>query len=340
MTDTGATPKNNLVTDLSLQVLIVGCGNIAGFFDHDRPLGDFPFTHAGAYTRDGRFRITVCVEPDDDRRNKFMNKWNVPVGLRSIDELLESKYDFDVISICSPTKCHAHDLKIALRLKPKLIFCEKPITQSLETSKKLVAECRKANIPLAVNYTRRWDPDISELRTILKTGKWGVLRSVVGFYNKGVLNNGSHMFDLLHLLLGPMNIVKAGTVLYDFLPSDPTVSALLQGKNEIPIHIAISHAEDFALFELQLIFSHGILAMEEGGMFWRERHAIESKTFKGYRTLGENLRRTGKYSNAMLEAVSNIYQTITNGKPLASTGETALYAQDLCEQVLQQAETT
>lgn len=320
-----------------LRVLIVGCGNIAGGFDQEHSAHCLPYTHAGAYVRDGRFKIAGCVEPDDNRRNEFMAKWAVPIGFHSIDEILNSNYHFDVISICSPTLVHSHHLEISLRLNPKLIFCEKPVTTALEETKTFVDECHKQNILLAVNYTRRWDPDISKLQASIHNGEWGILRSIIGLYNKGILNNGSHMLDLLHMLVGPMEISKVGKPIYDFFPNDPSVSVWLYGHEDLPVHLTCAHAGDFAVFELQLIFSHGILTMEDGGMFWRERRVKDSDIFKGYRTLSKGVRKNGQYSHAMLQAVNNIYQAITVGEPLASTGDSALSAQRVCEQIRAQA---
>ena len=254
-----------------------------------------------------------------------------------MEELAGSEEQFDIISICSPTACHAHDLVTAVRLKPRLIFCEKPVTTSLSETEKLVAECEKAKIPLAVNYTRRWDPDMSKLQSEIQEGDWGQLRSVSGIYTKGILNNGSHMLDLLHMLVGPVEIIKVGRPVEDYLSDDPTVPVWLEGKQGLPIHLACGHAGDFSLFELQLIFSNGVVTMEEGGIFWRERRAVDSDSFKGYRKLDDGVRRVGEYPQSMLEAVDNIYRAINGNEPLASTGESALAAQRLCEQVKQLA---
>ena len=316
-----------------LRVLITGCGNIAGGFDEGRLPGYLPYTHAGAYGRDGRFNIAACIDPEDNRRGKFMSAWGVPLGFPSIEELSDSDRQFDVISICSPTACHAHDLEMALRLRPRLIFCEKPVTTSVADTEGLVAACGKANILLAVNYTRRWDPDISRLRAAIQSGQWGELRSVIGIYNKGLLNNGSHMVDLLHLLVGPMEIVKVGRPVQDFFPDDPSVPVWLESAQGMPVHLACGHAEDYAVFELQLVFSQGVLSMEEGGMFWRERRVIDSDTFKGYRQLDGGLRRAGEYPHAMLQAVGNIYRAVRQAEQLASTGESALAAQRICAQI-------
>jgi predicted dehydrogenase len=316
-----------------LRVLIVGCGNIAGGFDKVRLSSDLPLTHAGAYTHDARFSIVACVEPDDNRRSEFMETWGVPLGFRSIDKLVRSDEQFDVISICSPTACHSHDIKAVLQLKPKLIFCEKPVANSLNETERLVNECSKANILLAVNYTRRWVPDITKLQSDIQAGHWGQLRSVVGTYNKGLLNNGSHMLDLLSLLLGSLNIIHVGKPVQDFFSDDQTIPVWLESSEGLPIHLVCGHAKDYSLFELQLFFSNGVLTMEDGGMFWRERRSIDSPTFKGYKNLDEGVRRAGKYPHAMLQSIDNIYSAIFEGTPLASTGESALVAHRLCEQI-------
>ena len=321
-----------------LSVLIVGCGNIAGGFDQGRSGDEPPYTHAGAYTRDGRFKLEACVEPDDQRRSQFIVDWGVPVGFASIESALRSGHQFDVVSICSPTDCHAHDLDIALLLKPKLIFCEKPLTASLAESERLVEKCRQANIQLAVNYTRRWDPDVLKLQSDMQSGRWGQLRSVVAYYNKGISNNGSHMLDLLHFLIGPMQVVAIGKPVEDFFCNDPTVPVWLEAEHGVPVMLACGHAQDYAIFELQLVFSEGVLIMEEGGLAWRERRCGDSKVFKGYRILEAGSRRAGEYPGAMLRAIDNIYRAIMHGAPLASNAESALTVQGLCEQIKQRAQ--
>lgn len=318
----------------TLHVLIIGCGNIAGIFDQSRSPDELPLTHAGAFSRDQRFTIDACVEPDDHRRKEFMDAWGIPEGFRTIDELTKKGQEFDIISICSPTKNHKHDLEKSISLNPKLIFCEKPVTLLFSETQGLVKECHKANILFAVNYTRRWDPDIRELQADIQAGHRGELRSMIGTYNKGILNNGSHMLDLLHILVGPVEVIKVGRALHDYFSDDPSIPVWLEAEQGLPIQLACGDAGDYAHFELQLIFATGVLAMEEGGMFWRERIAVDNDSFIGYRKLDEGERRAGRYPQSMLNALDNIYNAIYQQEPLASTGETALAAQCLSEQII------
>lgn len=318
-----------------LLALVVGCGNIAGIFDQERPRYASPLTHAGAYSHDKRFILSGCVDPNDKRREKFMNFWGVQYGFSEIEDVLNSAYRFDVISICSPSDHHVRDLEVAVLLRPKLIFCEKPLTISLMETETIVEKCRGNDILLAVNYSRRFDPDIMELLADMRAGRWGELRSVLGVYNKGLLNNGSHLIDLLYLLIGPLEIVKVGKPVQDFFSNDPTIPFWLEGPNGVSVHIACGNSNDYSIFEIQFVFSMGVLIMEDGGLYWRERRAVDSADFHGYKMLNKGFRRVGGYSSAMIRAMNEVYDAVVNSQPLASNGETALSTQRMCEAINQ-----
>jgi len=318
----------------TLSALIVGCGNIAGGFDATRPdAAAAPLTHAGAYAADGRFRLAACVEPDEGRRQEFMERWRVPAGYASIEDVARAGGRFDVVSICTPTPSHESDLAAALKLAPKLIFCEKPLAASASAAERAIQACKTAAVQLAVNFTRRWDPSVADLRQGIQEERWGRLRSVVGYYNKGLLNNGSHMLDLLGLLLGPLRVVHVGRPVNDSSADDPSVPVWLETPGEVPVQVACGHAGDYALFELQLTFADALIAMEEGGLYWRERKAMPSTAFAGYRVAGDGTRRAGGYPQAMLRSIDNVFGAVARGQPLASDGATALAAQRLCEEI-------
>lgn len=316
-----------------LSTLIVGCGNIAGGFDAGRPAEAGPLTHAGAFQRHGGFALTACVDPDAARREVFAARWGVQHTAASVAALATAPGTFDVISICSPNAVHAEHLEAAIALAPRLIFCEKPVTGNADATEALVARCHDAGILLAVNYTRRWAPDVVALAGELTRGERGAVRSVVGTYTKGVLHNGGHLIDLLHLLFGPLTLTAAGDPVHDHWHDDPSVPALLAAQGGVPIQLGIGDARDYALFELVVVTERGEIAMRDGGLHWTEREPGASAAFAGYRTLGGFAERPGRYDEAMSAAVGNIADALMTGAPLASTGDTALAAQRLCEQI-------
>jgi predicted dehydrogenase len=323
-----------------LKVLIVGCGNIAGGFDAARPAGAPPLTHAGAYRAHGGFELAGCVEPDAARRAAFMAHWGVTRGYADFAAAGAGGERFDVISICSPTSAHHADALAALALRPSLVFGEKPLCDTVGRAEDLVARFQVEGVKLAVNHNRRWDADVRRLRGEVAAGAWGQLRCATGHYNKGILNNGSHLVDLLHCLAGPLELLHAGRPVHDFWPADPSVPALLQTANGAPVSLNCSHAADYSLFELQLVFERGLVAMEDGGLRWRVRHAGPSEQFAGYRALSAGDLVQGHYLDAMGNAAANIYDAVTNQAELASTGETALAAQRLCDQIARAAAPT
>lgn len=313
------------------EVLIVGCGNIAGGFDYARPDTDTPFTHAGAYRRHGGFALAACVEPDAERRAAFMQRWQVARGFASMDEAMAGGLRPAVVSICSPTPEHQADARAALRLSPRLLFCEKPLTSRLAASRALVDECAAQGVGLVVHYTRRWDPSVLRLAEDLRAGRWGAVRSASGCYGKGVNNNGSHMVDLLGLLLGELQVVAVGRPRADFFTDDPSIPALLLAAGDIPVTLNVGHAGDYSLFELELVAERALIRMEEGGLVWRIRPAEASPDFAGYRSLVGEHRQAGTLGQATLAAVGEIDRILRQGGEALSTGTNALRAQAICE---------
>lgn len=309
-----------------LNVLIVGCGAIAGGYDSNRPDGALPRSHAPAYLQAGGFRLAACIDPDVERRQAFRTRWGVAHAAASIDEAAMAG-PFDVVSICSPTALHAEHVAQALALKPRALFLEKPVTPRLADSVRLVELVERAGVSLAVNHTRRWAPDVRQLADELAAGHWGRVRSVATCYTKGVLNNGSHLFDLLHLLLGPVKVLATGAPRADHDPQDPSIACLLQVADEVPVAVSIGHARDYALFEMTLVTERGTIAMEDGGLGWRVRRCVDSPTFPGYRALDAGDVRPGRYEEAMLAAMNGLRRHLLEGQPLACTGRDALAAQ-------------
>lgn len=322
----------------SLKVLLIGCGRMGGGFDFNRLQDRLPLTHAGAYSQNPMFQLAACIDVNDQQCRNFASYWNIPHVFASMDDAVRSQLRFDVISICSPTHLHLAHLKLSKLLSPKLVFCEKPLTSSLSDTKLIVEDFNRAKIKLAVNYTRRWDPMVLRVRERFVQGEWGSIKAVVCYYNKGILNNGSHAIDLLRLFFKDLNIFYVGQAHYDFFDDDPTIDVVLKSTSDTPIHLVGSDAKDYSLFEIHFICSKAVVSMEEGGALWRFRSVQDSDTFQGYRVLGESHSQPGEYNQAMGLAVENIYQAIvSHNTPLASDGNSALITQSICTNIKDQA---
>jgi predicted dehydrogenase len=320
------------------EVLIIGCGNIAGGFDIPRASHLLPLSHAGAYFKHKGFTLTACVDPEYQRRQAFAHHWGVDKDAANLVELDAEPGAFDVISICSPTALHQEHLEQAIALRPRVIFCEKPITSDFDAAYRLVRLCNDNGITLVVNYSRRWDPCVGEMISQLREGRWGSVRSVVGHYNKGILNNGGHMVDLLMQLVGPLELIQTIFPVFDFWENDPTVAALLTAASgTVPVYLNPADARDYAYFELEVVCSLGVIRMESGGMGWQRREAVPSSQFVGYQTLDAATQTAGRYLETMTRAINEIHDHLQTGTPVSSSGKQALQAQELCMHIQRQA---
>jgi predicted dehydrogenase len=319
------------------KVLLIGCGNMAGGYDLLQPEEALPLGHAKAFRQHGGFEVTNCIDPNTAQRQAFQSRWHVPHGYARWQDMHQDIGAFDVISICSPTGVHAEDIQAALALKPRLIFCEKPVTLHVVQTQQAVTDCANQQVLLAVNHSRRWSPEVLQLKQQLTQGQWGAVRSVSAVYNKGMLNNGSHMMDLLLNLFGPLHITHVGQAVVDHFDADPSVDACLQTTDGVPVQLNMAHAQDYVLFEMQIVTEKGVIAMEDGGARWRFRTASPSAQLPGYHFLNHGEWLAPKSSPALQNAVANLHDALTQGAALACTGHHALQAQSLCEQIQQQA---
>jgi predicted dehydrogenase len=160
---------------------------------------------------------------------------------------------------------------------------------------------------------------------------------VSAVYNKGMLNNGSHMMDLLLNLFGPLQITHVGKAMVDHFEADPSVDACLQTADGVPVQLNVAHAQDYALFEMQIVTEKGVIAMEDGGARWRFRTSAPSAQLSSYNFLNHGEWISPQGSPALRNAVANLHDALTNSAALACTGMHALQAQTLCEQIQQQA---
>ena len=317
----------------NLNVLVVGCGRIAGGFDSGRVLGDWPRTHAGAYARHGGFHLVGCVDPDASACAEFQRGWGAASAFSSLGEAVRSGLKVDIVSICSPTSSHASDVRDSLALSPRAIVCEKPLATTAADASSLITHCAREGVLLLVNHTRRWDPDVADLSAKIEANSFGPLRFVQGSYCRGALNNGSHMIDLLRQILGDIRLVATGPPVFDGIDGDPSIPMTFVDRRGIHACIQCGSGTDASLFELACVFAGRIVAMEQGGLVWRDREVVASPHFSGVKIYGEGVVRRGRYVEAFSKLVSSLFDSLSRGSPVVCDGSCAVASQILCEEV-------
>jgi predicted dehydrogenase len=239
---------------------IVGCGDIAGGYD-ERARTAGQFTHAGAYrARAGQVRVIACAEPDETRRRRFQERWNVDRGYASIDEML-ADVEADIVSVCSPDRLHAEHLsRIIESRRARMIWAEKPLTTDAVSAGAIVDAAALAGIGIRLTNQRRWDAAHVGLAADIRGGKLGALTAVNGYYVRGLTHIGTTMIDTLRLLVGEIVRVQAlepfGT---GCCPGDPSLSAVLWFENGpcATMRGVDGDAYSYSVFEIDIVGTKG-----------------------------------------------------------------------------------
>lgn len=193
-----------------IKALIMGLGNIGQLYDMDKP--NMTATHAKAYSQHPAYELVAGIDPDLKKRSLFKRFYKKPAYASA--EIAKNLESVDIVSICVPTPLHLSAVKSALKFKPKVILCEKPIASTLREARKIIRLCHQGKCHLSINYMRRFEPGVRNLKQLIDAKQCGEIRKGVIWYGNGLLNNASHYINLLQFLIGKakgFSILKKGS---------------------------------------------------------------------------------------------------------------------------------
>lgn len=117
---------------------------------------------------------------------------------------LAADEEVDVVHVCTPNAQHEEQVLAAIEAG-KHVVCEKPLTTSVESSRRLLAAAEAAGIVHGTAYTYRFFPAVTELRQAVAAGELGRVHLVRGAY----LNQELLSLDPGHWLLDPERVGPA-----------------------------------------------------------------------------------------------------------------------------------
>lgn len=183
--------------------------------------------HIEPYQEKG-VEIVAIVDPNKASREATMERYGIQNGFDTIEEALELKPD--VASLCTPNCLHMPHAVQLLEAGVNVIT-EKPMARTVEECNKMIEAAEKSGKKLFVAHSQRFFPPHQRLLKTMKEGTLGkpvmVLSTFIGnefermnapanwkgdqeHSGGGVLiDNGSHMINLLIGALGPVEYVES-----------------------------------------------------------------------------------------------------------------------------------
>ena len=246
---------------MKYKLLVLGCGNIGALYDWDT---DAVLTHMKSFSKHGSFEIS-CYDTNEKVLERVCKRYNAnKVTTLSVDFFRR----FDLVSICTPTFTHETILTDLFQADVPVIICEKPISNNLSSLENLAELYKKSKSKVIVNYIRRFQLDFILLaKEIKKQLKKDPLTSIAIRYQRGMINNCSHAFDLLSFLFEKemrLEAVVTGPKVFDHFNNDPTFS-LIAIWNDVFVNIIGLPNVQFSYFEIDIFFTHSKIAIRDSG---------------------------------------------------------------------------
>ena len=180
-------------------VLVVGSGGQGSQADAPGTGNEHKIISFGhAVAAHPAFSLIGFVDPDLKKAQKAASVWGGNgynsfydfIGTDAIDQP-------DVFIVATPDDLHFDVLmSIVEHAKPKLVIVEKPVCMDLYEAREVVDAYEHARIPLMVNYTRRFLPELQKLKDLYDMGAYG--EAVLGtlIFNRGFVHSASHAVEL------------------------------------------------------------------------------------------------------------------------------------------------
>lgn len=174
-----------------------------------------------------KIAVVRGVEVDPEPIADFLREKNLPL-YTDYQQALDDK-DIDAVILTLPHSLH-EEAVLQAAAAGKQIFCEKPLSLTAASAKKMVEACNDAGIVLGLGHERRYEPAMEELARMVKAGELGTVLNVEGNFSHdkfatldgsnwrgnpkdapaaGWTGMGIHLTDLLISLLGPITEIRA-----------------------------------------------------------------------------------------------------------------------------------
>lgn len=102
----------------------------------------------------------------------------------------------DIVIIATNDNQHEKGLIQALTYNPKLVICEKPVFENIRIGQNILRQYNKRNIPILVNYTRRYIKEFQTMKKNIDAEFYGGFVKGYCYFNGGIYHTLSHFVDM------------------------------------------------------------------------------------------------------------------------------------------------
>ena len=116
-------------------------------------------------------RLIAIADNDVERARQVAAELEIEHHYNSVEALVERK-DIQAVAVVTPAKFHGAAIKACARAG-KDIFCEKPLTLTVEEADEVLSVTAKAGVRLQPGHVRRYDPSHVRAKKRIEAGEIG-----------------------------------------------------------------------------------------------------------------------------------------------------------------------
>ena len=318
---------------------VIGCGRIGASMEEDtRRIR--PATHAGMYRACPRTELAGLVDVDAGQLRRAETLFPGTPLFSDVDAMLD-RVRPAVVSVATPPSHHRAAVEACARRGVPAVVCEKPLAETPEDGRAMIAACAAGGTRLLVNHTRRFDPLLRRLRDDIAAGAVGEITQATAYYTAGLFNSGTHMIDLLRFFLGDVQWVMAVTnATHSHPPGDLNVDALLGFAAGARAALQVSEVKDYTIFTLRLHGRGGTAVIDRFGFEVQRTAVRDCAEFSGYQELDVHAARwQGAARSFMAPLVEHVVACLDGVDRPVSRGEDGLAALEVLWALKKSAET-
>ena len=156
------------------------------------------YHHATGYEKLENCDLVACADLVRENAAAFAEEFELAddAVFESYERLLEA-VEPDVVSVCVPSAHHARIVIDCVRSDlVDAVHCEKPIADRYNDARLTVQEANRHDVQVTFNHQRRFGEPFRRAKDLLDDGEIGELERLEFSAPIGVLEYGSHSFDL------------------------------------------------------------------------------------------------------------------------------------------------
>ena len=152
------------------------------------------YTHAQGYEALDDVEMVAACDLVQENVDAFAERWGVGQTFEDYNEML-AEVKPDIVSICTWPHLHEQMTIDCARAGVGLIYCEKPMADTIGGSRRMLQACDDAGTMLCFNHQRRYGNPFRMAKEMLDAGRIGKLQRIE-WGGSNIYDYGSHNFDM------------------------------------------------------------------------------------------------------------------------------------------------